>query len=76
MTSPPPRYYNVTHFLSKPDERIESCTAYIKLEIRHFVRENFLIFGIFIEKIKIYYENHIYSAVTLHLSSHPLWVTH
>ena len=29
---------------------------------RHFVRENFFIFGIFIEKITIYYENHVYSA--------------
>ena len=34
------------------------------------------IFGIFIEKIAIYYENYIYGAVTLHLSPHLLWVTH
>ena len=63
MTSP--HYYDVTHFLTDPDE---NCTAYVKLEIKHFVPENLLVFGIFIEKITIYYENHFYSAVTLHLS--------
>ena len=35
---------------------------------RYFIRENFLIFRKFIEKITIHYENHVYSAVTLHLS--------
>ena len=74
MTSP--RYYDVTHFLTDPNESY--CLAYVKLDRykRHFVRENFLIFGIFIEKITIYYENHVYSAVTLHLSPNPLWATH
>ena len=38
---------------------------------RHFVHENFSIFVIFIEKITIYYENHVHSAVTLHLSPIP-----
>ena len=70
MTSP--RYYDVTHFLTDPNE---NCTAYVKLE-RNFVHVNFLIFGIFIEKHTIYYENHVYSAVTLHLSPHPLWAAH
>ena len=65
-----PRYYDVTHLLTDPNE---NCTAYVKLKIRHFVRENFLIFGIFLEKITIHYENHVYSTVTLHLSPHPLW---
>ena len=63
MTSP--RYYDVTHFLTDPNE---ICTAYVKLETRYFVRENFLIFRIFIEKIMINYENLVYCPVTLHLS--------
>ena len=67
------RYYDVTHFLTDPNE---NCSAYVKLEIRYFVRENVLIFGLFIEKITIYYGNHVYSAVTLHLSPHSLWVAH
>ena len=50
MTSP--RYYDVTHFLTDPNE---NCTAYAKLE-RNFVHVNFLISGIFIEKRTIYYE--------------------
>ena len=61
MTSP--RYYDVTHFLTDPNE---SSTEYVKLE-KTFCSWEFLIFGIF-EKIMIYYENHIYSTVTLHLS--------
>ena len=69
------RYYEVTHFLTDPNE---NCTAYVKLprNKRHLDRENFLFFGIFIEKITIYYENHVYSAVTLHFSPHLLWATH
>ena len=54
MTSP--HYYDVTHFLTNPNE---NCTAYVKLKIRHFVLENFFIFQIFIEKIMIYYKNHV-----------------
>ena len=68
-----PSYYNVTHFLTDLNE-IRS--VYIKLKIKHFVPEKFLILRIFIEKITIYYENHVYSAVTLHLSLHPLWAVH
>ena len=71
MTSP--RYYDVTHFLTDPNE---FCTAYVKLKIKDIlVTRIFSIFGIFIEKIRIYYENHVYSAVTLHLSPHPLWAS-
>ena len=72
MTSP--RYHDVTHFLTDPNE---ICTIYVKLKIKDilFVR-NFLIFGIFIEKIMIYYKNYIYCIVTLHLSPHPLWAAH
>ena len=66
MTSP--RYYDVTHFLTDANE---NCTAYVKLEIRYFVPENFLIFGIFIEKITINYESPVYCTVTLHLSPIP-----
>ena len=44
-----PRYYDVTHFLTDPNE---ICTAYVKLEIKkHFVHNSCLIFGIFTEKI-------------------------
>ena len=68
MTSP--RHYDVTHLLTDPNK---ICTAYVKFEIRHFVCENFLILGIFIEKITINYENHVYCPVTLHLSHNPLW---
>ena len=60
-----PRYYDATQFLTYPNE---NCTEYVKLEIKDILfLENFLIFGIFIEKITIYYEIHVYSAVTLHL---------
>ena len=38
---------------------------------RRFGRENVLIFGIFVEKITINYENHVNCPVTLHLT-HPL----
>ena len=68
MTSP--RYYDVTHFLTDLNE---NCTAYVKLKIKDilFVRI-FLIFGIFIEKITINYENHVnYCPVTLHLPPIP-----
>ena len=69
-----PRYYDVAHFLTDTNE---ICTAYVKLEIKDILfMLIFFIFGIFIEKIKIYYENHVYSAVTLHLSPHPLWAAH
>ena len=48
------RYYDVTHFLTDPNE---ICTAYVQLEIKDdFVDENFLIFGIFIEKVTICYK--------------------
>ena len=74
-----PRYSDITHFLTDPDGIF---TALCKIgRKRHFVHENYLIFGIFIEKIKIYYENYIYSAVTLLLSPFPLgsplvWIFH
>ena len=48
----------------------ENCTAYIKLEIKDILFVRFLfffIFGIFIEKNTIYYDN----AVTVHLSPIP-----
>ena len=63
------RYYEVTYFLTDPNE---ICTAYVKLEIKDilFMRV-FFIFEIFSEKNTIYYENHVYSAVTLHLSPPP-----
>ena len=68
MTSP--LYYDVTHFLTDLNE---NCTAYVKLKNkRHFVCENVLIFGIFIEKITINYENHVNYPVTLHLPPSPL----
>ena len=69
MTSP--RYNDVTHFLTDSNE---NCTAYVNFnsKIILFV-ELFFIFGIFIEKITIYYENPVYSKVTLH---HPLWAAH
>ena len=38
---------------------------------RHFVRENFLNFVIFIEKITINYENYVNCQVTTHLSPPP-----
>ena len=55
-----PRYYDVTNFLTDLNE---NCTAYVKLEIKDilFVKM-FLIFGLFTEKIMIYYENHVYSV--------------
>ena len=59
-----PSYYDVTHFSTDLNE---NCRAYVKLKIRHFVCKNFLIFGIFIEKIMINYENHVNCPVTLHL---------
>ena len=49
MTSP--RYYDLTHFLTDPNE---ICKVYVKLKIRHFVLENFMIFGIFIKKITVF----------------------
>ena len=55
-------------FLTDPNKLHSMCK--IRNE-RHFIRENFLIFGIFIEKVTIYYENHVYSAVTLYLSPIP-----
>ena len=62
MTSP--RYYDVTHFLTN----LWKLHSISKIENkRHFVCENFLIFGIFIEKITINYENHVNCPVTLHL---------
>ena len=64
MTSP--RYYDVTHFLT--DLYFTNCIAYVKLKMKDFVRENFFIFGIFIEKIMINYENRVNCPVTLH---HP-----
>ena len=40
---------------------------------RYFVREIFLIFGIFIRKITVIYQNHLYCPVTLYTSpSSPL----
>ena len=55
----------------------ENCTACVKLEIKDILfMRYFFIYGIFIEKITIYYENHVYSAVTLHLSPHTLWAAH
>ena len=63
MTSP--SYHDVTHFSTDLNE---NCRAYVKLKKkRHFVWKNFLIFGIFIEKIMINYENHVNCPVTLHL---------
>ena len=62
MTSP--SYYDVTHFSTDLNE---NSRAHVKLKIRHFVCKNFLIFGIFIEKIMINYENHDNCPVTLHL---------
>ena len=54
-------------FFTDPNE---NCTTYVcKIRNkRHFVHENFLIFGLFIEKITINYENHVNCPVTLHLS--------
>ena len=50
-------YNDVTHFLTDPNEIF---TAYVKFEIKDiFFLENFVIFRIFIEKITIYYQNHI-----------------
>ena len=67
MTSP--RYYDVTHFLTDSNE---NCTAYVKLNSKIFLLVDFfLIFGIFIEKITIYYENPVYYTVTLHPSPIP-----
>ena len=69
-------FNDVTLFLTDLNE---NYTAYVKLEIKDiFVHENFLIFRIFIEKITICYENHVFSEVTLHLSplsplGRPLW---
>ena len=53
----------------------EICTGYVKLEIRHFVCENLLIFWIFIEKIVIYCENYVYCTVQLPCTFPPpsLW---
>ena len=51
-----PRYYDIAHFLNDLNE---NGTAYVKLKIRHFVRENFLIFKIFIDKITINYKIHV-----------------
>ena len=39
---------------------------------KHFVCENLLIFGIFIEKITINYENHVNCPVNQHLPPSPL----
>ena len=42
-----------------------------------FARENFLIFGIFIVKITINYENHVNNCpVTLHLPPYLPWAAH
>ena len=62
-----PRYYDVTHFLTNLNENKLHGKCKIENE-RHFVCENFLIFGIFIEKITINYENHVNCQVTLHLA--------
>ena len=64
------RYYDVTHFLADPND---NCTAYVKLEIKDilFVRMFWFSVPIFIEKITINYENHVYCPVTLHLSFIP-----
>ena len=51
MTSP--RYYDVTHFLTDLDENF---TEYVKLKIKDILFIEFLIFGMFIEKITINYE--------------------
>ena len=68
-----PRYYHVTHFLAYPNE---ICTVAIRkignMQDILFVRI-FVILGIFVEKIKIHFKNHIYCPVTLRLSPHPLW---
>ena len=55
-------------FLTDPNE---NCTVYVKLK-RKDILFNFSIFGIFIEKIKTNYDNHVYCPVTLHFSHH-LW---
>ena len=61
-----PHYHDVTHFSTDPNE---NCTEYVELKIKDILfMRIFLIFGIFIEQITIYYENHVYSAVNLHLS--------
>ena len=74
MTSP--RYYNVTHFWTDPNEILHNiCKTGNEI---HFVIEIFLISGVFIDKITINYENHVYCPDTLNLSPppHPLWVAH
>ena len=71
MTSP--CYYDVTHFLIYLNE---NCTAYVKLKIKYILFERiFFIFGIFIEKIMINYENHVNCQVTLHLPPIPFGPT-
>ena len=75
MTSP--SNYDVTHFLIDFNE---NCTAYVKLNSKIFLFVElflfFFIFGIFIEKITIYYENPVYCTVTLHLPPDAFWAAH
>ena len=67
-----PRYNDFTHFHQFWWKLHSIC----KIEFEDlFVRGTFLIFGIFIEKITIYYENPVYCCYPTPLS-HPLWAAY
>ena len=65
-----PRYYDVTHFLTDPDE---NCTAYIKLEIKDILFERIFDFrNIYCENNDLLRKSRLWCSYPTPLS-HPLW---